>query len=185
MPIEKGPPRNGDLPVLEEGEEIKFSETQTRLYTHQHCEGEGTLHLTNKRVVWMGGPGCAIDYPFITLHAVSRDKNAWPDPCLYCQLRGEESAGDEDDDGPGIPELRFVPAKPENLQQMFMVFSEMSALNPDPNEEEEDDSEEDEDLLAAMMAPPESQPELGVMWNADVNDEAMEDADEDADDVQM
>lgn len=28
-------------------------------------------------------------------HAVSRDKNAWPDPCLYCQLREEEDENDE------------------------------------------------------------------------------------------
>lgn len=30
MPIEKGPARNGDLPVLLDGEEIRFSEPKTR-----------------------------------------------------------------------------------------------------------------------------------------------------------
>ena len=30
MPIEKGPARNGDLPVLLEGEEIRLSEPKTR-----------------------------------------------------------------------------------------------------------------------------------------------------------
>eukprot|EP00931_Biecheleriopsis_adriatica_P000272 TRINITY_DN10029_c0_g1_i1.p1 TRINITY_DN10029_c0_g1~~TRINITY_DN10029_c0_g1_i1.p1 ORF type:complete len:203 (+),score=50.43 TRINITY_DN10029_c0_g1_i1:57-611(+) len=183
MPIEKGPARNGDLPVLLDGEEIRFSEPKTRLYTRQHLEGEGVLHLTNKRVVWLGGPGCAIDYPFITMHAVSRDKSAWPDPCLYCQLRSEDDAADEEED-PSIPELRFVPAEPANLQQMFHVFSEMSAMNPDPNDEQGDDSEDDDefddDILGAAMAP---QAELGVMWNADQNDAAMEDADEDDDEA--
>ena len=30
-------------------------------------------------------------------HAVSRDKNAWPDPCLYCQLREEEAEEEEEE----------------------------------------------------------------------------------------
>ena len=32
----------------------------------------------------------AIEYPFVAIHAVSRDKAAWPEPCLFCQLRAEE-----------------------------------------------------------------------------------------------
>ena len=60
----------------------------------------------------------------------------------------------------------------------------MSALNPDPYDEQGDDSESEgdfEDVLGGSCQP---QVELGVMWNADVNDAAMEDADED-DDAQM
>jgi len=62
---------------------------------------------------------------------------------------------------------------------MFQVFSEMSALNPDPFDEQADDSESEgdfEDVLGGGY-----QPHLGVMWNADMNDAAMEDADEDED----
>ena len=32
-------------------------------------------------------------------HAVSRDKNAWPDPCLYCQLREEEEGEIDEAEG--------------------------------------------------------------------------------------
>ncbi|CAE8611861.1 unnamed protein product [Polarella glacialis] len=176
MPIEKSPPRHADgTPELCEGEEIRFSEPKTRLFTGAHLEGEGVLHLTNRRVLWLGGTGCAIDYPFITLHAVSRDKSAWPDPCLYCQLRTEEDGGADEEEQPDIPELRFVPAEASHLQLMFQVFSEMSALNPDPLDPQANDSEseEDEDDDGGELPPP-----LGVMWNAEMNDAAMEDADE-------
>lgn len=181
MPIEKSPARNGDLPILLEGEEIRLSEPKTRLYTRQHLEGEGVLHLTTKRLVWLGGPGCAIDYPFITMHAVSRDKNAWPDPCLYCQLREEDDENEEAEEEISVPELRFVPAEPAHLQEMFQVFSEMSALNPDPFDEQADDSESEGDFEDVLGGGYQPQVELGVMWNADMNDAAMEDADEDED----
>jgi len=82
------------------------------------------------------------------LHAVSRDKSAWPEPCLYCQLRSEdEPEGIDDGEGeeePEIPELRFVPEDAGHLQQIFTVFSEMSALNPDPNDGQADDSSSDD-----------------------------------------
>jgi len=191
MPIERCPARSGEQPVLLDGEEIRFSEPRTRLFSGLHEEGEGVLHLTTKRVVWLGGQGCAIDYPFITLHAVSRDKGAWPDPCLYCQLRTEEirEGIDEEDEEeePEIPELRFVPADASHLQQMFQVFSEMSAMNPDPNDpqaedsEEDDDDDDDDDEEDNGKQPV----QLGVLWSASANDAAMEDADEEEENAAM
>mmetsp|Transcript_67536 Transcript_67536/g.187255 ORF Transcript_67536/g.187255 Transcript_67536/m.187255 type:complete len:198 (-) Transcript_67536:173-766(-) len=183
MPVERCPPRNGFQPVLNDGEEIRHSEASTKLYAGQNLEGEGILHLTNQRLVWLGtatpGVGYAIDYPFITLHAVSRDKGAWPEPCLYCQLRTEETADDDgEDEEPDIPELRFVPADVSHLQSLFIVFSEMSALNPDPHDPQaEDDSEEEEDDESVVDQPG----QIGVMWNAEDNDAAMEDAEDEED----
>merc|ERR1712194_14319 len=71
-----------------------------------------------------------------------------PEPCLYCQLKCEETdAAGDDEDKPDIPELRFVPNDPNQLQNLFMVFSEMSAMNPDLNDDQaNDDSSEDSDL---------------------------------------
>merc|ERR1712107_890094 len=120
-----------------------------------------------------------------TLHAISRDKSAWPEHCLYCQLRTEENEDEEDE--PDIPELRFVPADAGHLQQIFAVFSELSAMNPDPADEqaEEDsdlDDESDDEALPAMgmMGMP-----LGTgVWTAEQNDAAMEDADEDEEELQ-
>eukprot|EP00408_Alexandrium_pacificum_P035073 CAMPEP_0171273726 /NCGR_PEP_ID=MMETSP0790-20130122/62442_1 /TAXON_ID=2925 /ORGANISM="Alexandrium catenella, Strain OF101" /LENGTH=203 /DNA_ID=CAMNT_0011742741 /DNA_START=47 /DNA_END=658 /DNA_ORIENTATION=+ len=184
MPVERAPARNGGLPVLADGEEIRHSEPSTRLFANTNAEGEGILHLTNQRLVWLctsnPAAGYAIDYPFITLHAVSRDKAAWPEPCLYCQLRTEDTADDDDgeDEEPDIPELRFVPAEPAHLQTMFLVFSEMSALNPDPHDpqaESSDDDDDDDDEDGQLVQPG----QLGAMWNADQNDDAMQDAEED------
>mmetsp|Transcript_120590 Transcript_120590/g.257531 ORF Transcript_120590/g.257531 Transcript_120590/m.257531 type:complete len:201 (+) Transcript_120590:68-670(+) len=185
MPVERTPARNGDLPTLATGEELRLSEAKTRLYAGSNLQGEGILHLTNRRIVWLGSPntaiGYAFDYPFVTLHAVSRDKSAWPEPCLYCQLRSEdeENQGDDEEE-PEIPEMRFVPADAGHLQNIFTVFSEMSALNPDPQDTQAGDSsseDDDEDAEAPFAVQ-----ELGVMWNADNNDAAMEDADEDDED---
>jgi len=188
MPVERAPPRNGDLPLLGDNEELRLSEPRVRLYAGQNLEGEGVLHLTTRQIVWLNGQnptaGYAMDYPFVTLHAISRDKSAWPEHCLYCQLRTEEN--DDNEDEPEIPELRFVPADAGHLQQIFAVFSELSAMNPDPADEQaegnsdlDDDSDDDGQPIMGVGMPPGT----GV-WSADHNDAAMEDADEDEEDLQ-
>mmetsp|Transcript_56061 Transcript_56061/g.133543 ORF Transcript_56061/g.133543 Transcript_56061/m.133543 type:complete len:185 (+) Transcript_56061:67-621(+) len=179
MPLERTPARDGAMPILNNGEEIRHSEQGTKLYVGKTFEGEGSLHLSTQRIVWLstqdGAKGIAMDYPFVTVHAVSRDTNAFPEPCLYCQLRTEDKGNDEEVEDDEVPELRFVPSDTSHLQQIFYTFSEMSALNPDPNDEqieEESSSEGDDDG-----------PALAVMWNPGENDAAMEDADEDDDDA--
>lgn len=180
MPVERTPTRNGDLPALVEGEELKFSQQQIRLYAGQNLEGEGILHLTNRRIVWLGSQnvtqGYSIDYPFVGLHAVSRDKAAWPEPCLYCQLRTEEHDGDEDD-APDIPELRFVPADATHLQHMYIIFSEMSSQNIDPLDPQANDSSSDEEDEDEALPPAQ-----GQVWAPKDNDAAMEDLDDSEDD---
>merc|ERR1711972_533528 len=98
---------------------------------------------------------------------------------------GTEENGDDDEE-PDVPELRFVPADAGHLQQIFAVFSELSAMNPDPADEQADgNSDLDED------SDDEAGPVMGVgmplgtgVWTAAQNDAAMEDADEDEDELQ-
>lgn len=49
----------------------------------------GSLTST-RRVIWLSeaekGKGYAVDFLDITLHAVSRDLEAYPSPCLYTQV---------------------------------------------------------------------------------------------------
>jgi len=195
MPVEKQPTRNGDLPVLDGNEELKFSASGVKLHEHLNFIGEGTMHLTTRRIVWLASNnpnlGLAMDYPFVTLHAISRDKEAWPEPCLYCQLKGEDNeARDEEEEEPEIPELRFVPTDASHLQNMFMVFSEMSALNPDPNDEQanassSDDDDDDEIGMQIGAPPPGAMAGIGAgFWSAEHNDAAMEDADEEDSDLE-
>eukprot|EP00927_Polykrikos_kofoidii_P007338 TRINITY_DN129_c0_g2_i1.p1 TRINITY_DN129_c0_g2~~TRINITY_DN129_c0_g2_i1.p1 ORF type:complete len:208 (+),score=49.16 TRINITY_DN129_c0_g2_i1:51-626(+) len=191
MPIENSPERDGNNPIMNDKEEIKLTEPRTKLHIGALPKGEGFLHLTNQRIVWLAesGLGCAIDYPFISVHAVSRDTSSWPEPCLYCQLRTEEPVGpEEDEEEIEIPELRFVPSDPAQLNRIFSVFSEMSALNPDPRDDQEDASSSgggsddlgmDMDMDLGMA----QQQQLGVIWNAEDNDAAMEDADSSDDQI--
>jgi len=194
MPVEKSPARNGELPVLDGDEELKFSAQRVKLNDGQNFIGEGVLHLTTRRVVWLhsqnGSLGLAMDYPFVTLHALSTDKDAWPEPCLYCQLKVEEMDGDDEDDEPDIPELRFVPCDATYLPSMFSVFSEMSALNPDPADEQanatdsdEDDDDDDAEIGMQIGAPPPGAFTANT-WVAGHNDQAMEDADEEDSDLE-
>jgi hypothetical protein len=48
------------------------------------------LRLVFRRVIWLSeaekGKGYAVEFLDITLHAVSRDPEAYPSPCLYTQV---------------------------------------------------------------------------------------------------
>ena len=75
----------------------------------------------------------------------------------------------------------MIALEPGATPRMFHVFSEMSALNPDPYDEQGEDSGSEADLDELLGGQCQPQSELGVMWNAEANDAAMEDADEDDD----
>lgn len=113
-------------------------------------ESSGTLYMTSKQVVWLSetdrGKGYAVDFYSVSLHAVSRDPDAYPSPCIYTQIdNGTEDAEmeDSDEDGDGtlnlssITEMRLIPSDPNQLDTMFDVFCDCAELNPDPVEEEE------------------------------------------------
>eukprot|EP00746_Dinoflagellata_sp_MGD_P004464 gnl/MRDRNA2_/MRDRNA2_108622_c0_seq1.p1 gnl/MRDRNA2_/MRDRNA2_108622_c0~~gnl/MRDRNA2_/MRDRNA2_108622_c0_seq1.p1 ORF type:complete len:188 (+),score=45.19 gnl/MRDRNA2_/MRDRNA2_108622_c0_seq1:57-620(+) len=177
MPIVRGPPRDGvNTPVLLESEEIRHHEQRTKLYFNANLEGEGDLFVTTKRVLWLGSQdasrGIAVDYPSISVHAISRDPNAFPEQCLYCQLKPEDPNVDEEE--AETPELRFVPPDAGHLQRMFMVFSEMAAMNPDVDMQEEVDSDQELPFQIGVG------PMIGGRgWNAVADDAAMEDAESD------
>ncbi|KAI5670199.1 hypothetical protein M9H77_10563 [Catharanthus roseus] len=113
-------------------------------------ESPGTLYISTRQVVWLSdsdrGKGYAVDFLSISLHAVSRDPEAYPSPCIYTQI----DTGVEDDESDGvdsdcaevldlskISEMRLVPSDPNQLDTMFEVFCECAELNPEPIEEEE------------------------------------------------
>ena len=49
-----------------------------------------------RRVIWLSeaekGKAYAVDFVAISLHAVSRDLEAYPSPCIYTQVIGEASS---------------------------------------------------------------------------------------------
>uniref|UniRef100_J3LM06 Chloride conductance regulatory protein ICln n=1 Tax=Oryza brachyantha TaxID=4533 RepID=J3LM06_ORYBR len=99
------------------------------------------------RAIWLSevekGQGYAVDFLAITLHAVSRDPEAYPSPCIYTQIDTEdgsgEEAGESDLEASGdlqlakIPEMRIILSDPGQLDALFDVFCHCAELNPDPN----------------------------------------------------
>ncbi|KOC67352.1 Methylosome subunit pICln, partial [Habropoda laboriosa] len=103
--------------------------------------------------------GFSLEYPHISLHAISRDEQVHPRQCLYIMVdakvdlpasdSGSENE-DEDADTP-ITEMRFAPDNTNNLEAMFHAMNQCQALHPDPQDSfsdgEEDiyeDAEEDD-----------------------------------------
>jgi nucleotide-sensitive chloride channel 1A len=91
-------------------------------------------------------------YHQIAMHALSRDLESFPQPCVYCQLDEEP---DEEDN---VAEARFVPRDASHgtfasvrapwshaalltaravaaVEQIYNAFCECAALNPDPEQE--------------------------------------------------
>ena len=80
-------------PLLGPEEAITFTADHTRLFLRtEKDEGEGTLFVTTKHLIWMNNErsaGYRMEYPYMLLHAVCRDTSAFPYPCLYAQLDDE------------------------------------------------------------------------------------------------
>ncbi|KAM5318210.1 methylosome subunit pICln isoform 2-T2 [Glossophaga mutica] len=119
--------------------------------------GTGTLYIAESRLSWLDGSGLgfSLEYPTISLHAVSRDLHAYPREHLYVMVNarfGEESKEsvadeeeeDSDDDVEPIAEFRFVPSDKSALEAMFTAMCECQALHPDPEDEDSDDYDGEE-----------------------------------------
>ncbi|CAH1445650.1 unnamed protein product [Lactuca virosa] len=121
-----------------------------------------TLYITTKKVVWLSDTdrtkGYAVDFLSVSLHAVSRDPEAFESPCIYTQL----DTGDEDDESENyhsesnetldlskIKEMRLVPSDPTQLDTLFRIFCECAELNPEPIEEDEQEEEEHNWIFSA------------------------------------
>ncbi|WOL19321.1 chloride conductance regulatory protein ICln-like [Canna indica] len=117
-------------------------------------ESPGTLYVTTRRVIWLSdtekGKGYAVDFLSLSLHAVSRDPEAYPLPCIYTQIELED--GDEEDsDGSDsensgdlelsiVSEMRLVPSDPGQLDTLFDIFCQCAELNPEPHQEGEEEN---------------------------------------------
>ncbi|CDQ86465.1 unnamed protein product [Oncorhynchus mykiss] len=109
--------------------------------------GTGTLYVAETRLSWFDGSGMgfSLEYPTISLHAISRDLSAYPQEHLYVMVNAklndemQENAHDEEDEEDeceGITEIRFVPSDKAALESMFSAMCECQALHPDPDDED-------------------------------------------------
>lgn len=119
-----------------------------------NCSPEfpGTLYITNKQVVWLSDvdrvKGYAVDFLSLSLHAVSRDPEAYHCPCIYTQMETEADEDEPEDsdsecnevlDLSKVTEMRLIPSDASHLDTLFQIFCECAELNPEPLGEEEEE----------------------------------------------
>uniref|UniRef100_A0A3B3CWT8 Methylosome subunit pICln n=1 Tax=Oryzias melastigma TaxID=30732 RepID=A0A3B3CWT8_ORYME len=150
-------------------EGVRREEANTTAVLSGQVLGCGTLYVAETRLSWFDGSGMgfSLEYPSISLHAISRDVSAYPEEHLYVMVNGKlggedeaemtEKAEDEngdDDDGSDssngdeedvITEIRFVPRDKASLESMFSAMCECQALHPDPEDEDSDNDFEGEE----------------------------------------
>ncbi|KAL6131892.1 hypothetical protein ACLB2K_070265 [Fragaria x ananassa] len=196
-------------PVLDaqNGEELMHVQPGVSIVLGSHPpESPGTLYISTKQVVWLSDTnrtkGYAVDFLSISLHAVSRDPEAYTSPCIYAQIEtgadeDESEGSDEECNGvlvlSKITEMRLVPSDPNQLDSLFDVFCECAELNPEPiqdNEEEEHNWIFSADQLEDEATGDDSEPSIAIgQSNGDhdlartvlelqINDQRFEDAEE-------
>ncbi|KAK1273501.1 Chloride conductance regulatory protein ICln [Acorus gramineus] len=151
--------RNGDgNPILDadDGEELMHVQpgVSVALGNRAADSSSGTLFISTKRVVWLSdvdrSKGYGVDFVSVSLHAVSRDPEAYSSPCIYCQIDRGDNADEESDgsdsecdgdlDLSKVSEMRLIPSDPNQLDNLFNIFCECAALNPEPGEEAEEEN---------------------------------------------
>uniref|UniRef100_A0A8C3MC28 Methylosome subunit pICln n=1 Tax=Geospiza parvula TaxID=87175 RepID=A0A8C3MC28_GEOPR len=135
---------------------VRHQQPDTEALLAGRSLGSGTLYIAESRLSWLdsSGVGFSLDYPTISLHAVSRDLSAYPREHLYVMVNAKfeeetkeapmtEGEGDDsDDDVEPIAEFRFVPSNKSALEAMFSAMCECQALHPDPEDEDSDNDYE-------------------------------------------
>ncbi|PIK52252.1 putative methylosome subunit pICln-like isoform X1, partial [Apostichopus japonicus] len=126
---------------------VHATEENVKAFVNNNEVAAGKLIISESVMSWqkMDGQGLSLPYPAISLHAVSRDLNAFPHECLYLmidpeklpndilgRINHEEMEGDEEE----IVEIRFVPQNGSTLGRLFDALSECQLLHPDPADED-------------------------------------------------
>ncbi|KAF9453482.1 hypothetical protein P691DRAFT_658575 [Macrolepiota fuliginosa MF-IS2] len=103
-------------------------------------ELKGTLYVLSSALVFFSASerGFQVEYPSITLHAVSRGE---PGPSIYCQLDESNTRENvvEEEEYSDMRELSIIPGSSESLESIFEALSYCASLHPDEDAEGEDD----------------------------------------------
>lgn len=133
-------------------EGIRKKQDNTSAFIGDKSLGKGTLFIAESCLSWLStehdGQGFSLQYPGISIHAISRDLNAFPQECLYLMVNGDltddadkvqDESDDDDEDIEPSTEMRFVPEDKTVLDQLYQAMSDCQMLHPD-----QDDSDFDE-----------------------------------------
>ncbi|KAI0663693.1 regulator of volume decrease after cellular swelling-domain-containing protein [Cubamyces menziesii] len=108
----------------------------------------GSLYVIESHLVFMSatGRGFQVEYPRITLHAISRGEKG---PSIYCQLDDTVDADtnaepqNDEEEVSDMRELSILPKDPSALEPIFEALSYCASLHPDPGAEDEMDDDDD------------------------------------------
>ncbi|GLV42640.1 icln [Carabus blaptoides fortunei] len=110
---------------------IRHQQNNTKAVMDQRELGVGTLYITESMLSWQGPQGFSIEYPHISLHALSKDTNLYPTECLYLMI----------DKHVKLPEDKSA------LQPMYDAIKHCQELHPDPVDASTDEDEAFEDMM--------------------------------------
>ncbi|KAK7160597.1 hypothetical protein R3I93_008295 [Phoxinus phoxinus] len=150
------------LPPPSEG--VRLQQAETTAVLGGKRLGSGTLFVAEAHLSWFDGSGMGfcLEYPSISLHAISRDLSSFPEEHLYVMVNAKlddegdaeqqdkapddslEDDEESDSDSEGsrtITEIRFVPSDKSALEPMFSAMCECQALHPDPEDADTDDDD--------------------------------------------
>ncbi|KAL4608484.1 methylosome subunit pICln-like [Arapaima gigas] len=140
---------------------VRHEEPETAAFVDGRGLGSGTLCVAETHVLWFNssGMGFSVEYPAISLHAISRDPGTHPQEHLYLmvnsrfheepetQTKAEEEEEEEEEENESsddsrssspITEIRFIPSDKASLESMFSAMCECQALHPDPDDSDSD-----------------------------------------------
>ena len=140
--------------MLEEGEECRFSGRVELFVGGVHRgAGAGTLMVTTRRVVWVpeaAAHGFSLFYPAIVMHAVSRDTEGFPRPCVYLQLDAEQNISEVASlargDG-GRAAKRQKPAAATGGEAAAAAAGGGDDAGDDDDDDDDDDGDDAEELF--------------------------------------
>ncbi|XP_077154819.1 methylosome subunit pICln [Ranitomeya variabilis] len=158
------------FPPPADEEDVRRLQPRTEAVWGGHRLGTGTLYINISRLSWLNGSGLgfSLEYPSISLHAISRDTATYPEEHIYVMVDGKmvngkvvdgdgneanmndqgednEEEDDDDNDEEPITEIRFVPENKADLEEMFNAMCYCQAFHPDPDDEYSDDDFEGEE----------------------------------------
>ncbi|ETW82899.1 hypothetical protein HETIRDRAFT_416935 [Heterobasidion irregulare TC 32-1] len=97
---------------------------------------QGTLYVIDSALVFLSstGRGFQVEYPFITIHALSLDETR---RSVYCQL-DDPSVPELNDGIPNLRELFIKTQNPSSLEAIYESLSYCVSLHPSVLDEEDD-----------------------------------------------
>ncbi|XP_046852778.1 methylosome subunit pICln-like [Xenia sp. Carnegie-2017] len=134
--------------ITEPTEGIYLVERNVQAFVGEKCLGKGPLYVSEDYLSWcdaLSAKGFSLEYPNISLHAVSKDTSHFPYECVFCMVEGafedelEDREDSENEDDPPSAEIRFVPDNASSLNDIYTAICDCQVLHPDEQEQLEDE----------------------------------------------